>query len=126
MGNSPPARKVALSPEIAVSVGSARVRSTPARSIACKVELIEPKVAVTLVLPIDSSAAENGLAVTKLRMACPLPRPLPVVVMLMPNCLTTSRCTSATVTLSMTWSRPRMAIWFTTLMLSPASLTAMS
>ena len=42
IGNSPPARKVAVSPEIAVRFGSASVRMTPARSIA-------RSVAVTLV-----------------------------------------------------------------------------
>src|ERR1700737_2442274 len=39
MGNSPPAMKLALSPEIAVSVGSARVRIAPACSIALTVAL---------------------------------------------------------------------------------------
>src|SRR6185295_16804906 len=34
IGNSPPATKVAVSPEIAVKFGSASVRMTPARSIA--------------------------------------------------------------------------------------------
>ena len=34
IGNSPPARKFAVSPEIAVRFGSANVRITPARSIA--------------------------------------------------------------------------------------------
>src|SRR5215471_10018294 len=34
IGNSPPARKVALSPDTALSVGSASVWITPARSIA--------------------------------------------------------------------------------------------
>ena len=34
IGNSPPARKFAVSPEIAVRFGSASVRITPARSIA--------------------------------------------------------------------------------------------
>src|SRR5665213_1711519 len=37
IGNSPPAMKVADSPEIAVRFGSARVRTTPALSIARKV-----------------------------------------------------------------------------------------
>src|SRR3974390_3806402 len=41
IGNSPPAIKLAVSPEIAVKLGSAKVRQTPARSIA-------PKVAFTL------------------------------------------------------------------------------
>src|SRR6202012_3579219 len=45
IGNSPPAMKVADSPEIAVRFGSARVRTTPALSIARKVALtvgVEP------------------------------------------------------------------------------------
>ena len=37
IGNSPPATNVAVSPEIAVRLGSASVRMTPARSIARKV-----------------------------------------------------------------------------------------
>src|SRR3954471_23908740 len=40
-GNSPPAMKVADSPEIAVRLGSARVRTTPALSIARKVACTE-------------------------------------------------------------------------------------
>lgn len=50
-GNSPPARKFALSPEIAVSVGSASVRITPARSMARSVawtDLNEPVSAVSV------------------------------------------------------------------------------
>ena len=39
----------------------------------------------------------------------------------MPSCLMTSRCTSATVTLSMTWSRPRTVMPLTTLLPSPTS-----
>src|ERR1700743_1752828 len=40
IGNSPPARNVAVSPEIAVRFGSANVRITPARSMARSVTLI--------------------------------------------------------------------------------------
>ena len=41
IGNSPPAMKVAESPEMAVKLGSARVRTTPALSIARKVALTD-------------------------------------------------------------------------------------
>ena len=44
----------------------------------------------------------------------------------MPSCLMTSRCTSATVTLSITWSRPRTVMPLTTLSASPTSRAAMS
>ena len=44
----------------------------------------------------------------------------------MPSCLITSRCTSATVTLSMTWSRPCTVMPFTTLRPSSTSREAMS
>ena len=40
IGNSPPATKLAVSPEIAVKFGSASVRSTPARSIARSVAVM--------------------------------------------------------------------------------------
>ncbi len=44
----------------------------------------------------------------------------------MPSCLMTSRRTSATVTLSMTWSRPRTVMPLTTLVPSPTSREARS
>ena len=44
----------------------------------------------------------------------------------MPSCLMTSRCTSATVTLSITWSRPRTVRLLTTLSALPTSATATS
>src|ERR1700730_2393039 len=56
IGNSPPAMKVADSPEIAVRLGSASVRTTPALSIARKVALtdgVEPNDAVAA-LPVTS------------------------------------------------------------------------
>src|SRR5450755_3327678 len=49
-GNLPPARKLAFSPEIAVRVGSANVRVTPARSIARKVAVADLQLPATLVL----------------------------------------------------------------------------
>src|SRR3954464_599363 len=74
-GISPPAMKVADSPEIAVRLGSARVRTTPALSIA-------RSVAVTVgVVPNDACAAlpetsgrpkaENGLELLKFTTAVP-------------------------------------------------------
>src|ERR1700719_777056 len=45
-GNSPPTMKVAASPEIAVRFGSARVRTTPALSIARKVAVTVGKPAL--------------------------------------------------------------------------------
>ena len=55
IGNSPPAMKVAVSPEIAVRFGSASVRSTPARSIARSVAVmffqVPPKAVLLSVWP---------------------------------------------------------------------------
>src|SRR5205085_3199678 len=72
IGNSPPARKFALSPEIAVRFGSARVRMTPARSIARNVaftDLKEPAMA----LPSTSGcpSAVKGLELLKLSTELP-------------------------------------------------------
>src|SRR6185437_828656 len=74
-GNSPPAMKVADSPEMAVRFGSARVRTTPALSIARKVaetEGLEPN-AVASELPETSGwpFAVNGLELLKVTTALP-------------------------------------------------------
>ncbi len=65
IGNSPPAMKVADSPEIAVRFGSARVRTTPALSIARKVALTDgvapPKTATVEPLVSGAPLAVNGL-----------------------------------------------------------------
>src|SRR5262249_62022269 len=67
MGNSPPATKFALSPDIAVSVGSAKVRITPACSIAFKVALKkfcpELTLKVARVALSGEPVAENGVSV---------------------------------------------------------------
>src|SRR5262249_43310032 len=71
IGNSPPATKVAVSPEIAVKLGSASVRMTPARSIARIVAEtlgIEPVRKLPLIGP---PLAENGLVVLKFTTAVP-------------------------------------------------------
>src|SRR5579875_3047481 len=71
IGNSPPAMKVAVSPEMAVRLGSASVRMTPARSIALSVAVTffqVPEIAVSLsAWPL----AENGLDVLKFTTAVP-------------------------------------------------------
>jgi hypothetical protein len=108
---------------MALSVGSARVRITPARSIARKVPDTELNRPATLVVLIVWSAAENGLAVAKLTTAAPLPS---VPERSMPSCLMMSRWTSATVTLSITCWRPRITMPLTTLVLSPTRRPAMS
>ena len=68
MGNSPPATKLALSPEIAVSVGSAKVRIVPACSMARRVALKkfcpELTLSVARVALSGEPDAENGLSVT--------------------------------------------------------------
>src|ERR1700709_387870 len=81
-GNSPPAMSVADSPEIAVRFGSARVRTTPAlsiaRTVACTegtgtpptVELPKPEVSA---LPPTSGrpSAVKGLTLLKFTTAVP-------------------------------------------------------
>src|SRR5215475_6902241 len=76
MGNWPPARNVALSPEIALSVGSASVRITPARSIALRITLVfcaYPNVPMKALPDSDWPNALNGLAVAKLTTEVPCP-----------------------------------------------------
>src|ERR1700722_18914662 len=75
IGNSPPAMKVADSPEIAVILGSASVRTTPALSIARMVawtEGVEPN-EVVMLLPETSGwpFAVNGLVLLKVTALLP-------------------------------------------------------
>ena len=68
IGNSPPARKFAVSPEIAVRFGSASVRITPARSMARSVAVtaaVAPPM-TTLVLTSAWPTTGNGLVLLKL------------------------------------------------------------
>src|SRR3954449_10793995 len=75
MGNSPPAMKVADSPEIAVRLGSASVRMTPALSIARIVALtvakplVMPATPNPLLLTIGPPLTENGLELLKFTIA---------------------------------------------------------
>src|SRR6185312_167685 len=71
IGNSPPATKVAVSPEMAVRLGSASVRITPARSIACSVAVMPFQVPPNEVLLSAWPVAENGLSVLRLTTAAP-------------------------------------------------------
>ncbi len=74
IGNSPPARKVAFSPEMVLSVGSASVRITPARSRAFKVTLalvLLPNVPRNALPESGAPNALNGLAVVKSSTAKP-------------------------------------------------------
>ena len=71
MGNSPPATNVADSPEMAVSVGCARVRITPARSMARSVAVMLLDVPVRKLLDRSCPLAENGLALLKFTTAEP-------------------------------------------------------
>src|SRR3974390_1749851 len=123
IGNSPPAIKVAVSPEIAVKFGSAKVLTTPARSMARNVAFTLCNDPVRKLFESAWPLAAKGLSVLKLTTAEPYPT-LPDRAT--PSCFTTSRCTSATVTFSMTWSRPRTVIPLTTFLSSPTSLEAMS
>src|SRR5262249_61037109 len=75
IGNSPPEMNVADSPEIAVRLGSARVRTTPALSIARSVACTDsgaPKLPV-IVLPGTSGPlfTVNGLALLRVTMDSP-------------------------------------------------------
>src|SRR3954462_7332866 len=60
IGNSPPATNEAVSPEIAVKLGSASVRTTPARSIARNVALTFLNDPAMLVLSMAWPVTENG------------------------------------------------------------------
>src|ERR1700684_1994416 len=76
-GNSPPTMKVADSPEMAVRLGSASVRMTPALSIARRVAVTVGKPALltaeaTSELAVSGAPfAVNGLALLKLTTAVP-------------------------------------------------------
>src|ERR1700722_5451112 len=104
MGTVPPARNFAVSPETAVTVGSASVWATPCRSKACKL-------ALKLWLPLTQFRTPSEVATAPL-MANGLSRlklpfgPLPLK--LTPSCLMMSRRISATVTRRLTWSAPRI------------------
>ena len=105
IGNSPPEMNVADLPETAVRLGSASVRTTPALSIARNVawtDGVEPK-AVGQRIAGDQRGIVGG---ERVRVAEGHRRG--AVIQLadrsMPICLTIDRATSATVTLSITWS----------------------
>src|SRR5690242_8420524 len=71
IGNSPPAINVAVSPEIAVRLGSAKVRITPARSMARKVAATLLNLPFKKVSLIGWPVVENGLLVLKFTTAVP-------------------------------------------------------
>src|SRR6202012_3003656 len=75
IGNSPPAMKVAASPESAVRFGAASVRVTPALSIARKVAVtdgVAPNEVVMALLPTRGwPVAVNGLELLKFTTAVP-------------------------------------------------------
>src|SRR5215217_6111 len=102
IGISPPAVNFADSPEIAVKVGSASTRDTPARSNACSVARAENPPRVTLAdrkLP-GLALGLTGKGLTFWKLSPPSADQLPDV--LTPNCFSTVRATSATVTWSIT------------------------
>src|SRR3954454_12828504 len=77
IGNSPPEMNVADSPEIAVRLGSASVRTTPALSMARSVAVTDgmlppPNVPVAALLPTSGALfAVNGLLLLKFTTAVP-------------------------------------------------------
>ena len=71
IGNSPPATNVAVSPEIAVRLGSARVRTTPARSMACNVAVTLGNAPRTKLSLMGWPVTENGLLLLKFTTAVP-------------------------------------------------------
>src|SRR5271163_3935859 len=116
MGTVPPARNLAVSPETAVTVGSASVWATPCRSKACKVALMLPLPlnqfrvaweAVAAMEPATLPLIVNGGSSVKVPFG---PAPLKLT----PSCLTMSRRISATVTRRLTWSAPRIVRAVTT------------
>ena len=113
-GTRPPALNFAVSPEIAVRVGSASVRMAPTRSAACRVKLgpcAPLRAPLNSVLVIAWDCNVSGLLTTA------VPAKLPICqepLMSMPSCFRIVRWISAMVTLSITWSRPRMVRELTT------------
>src|SRR6202158_159340 len=71
IGNSPPATKLAVSPEIAVRFGSASVRNTPARSIARSVAVTLFHLPANAVLLSVWPVAENEFCVLRFTTAVP-------------------------------------------------------
>src|SRR5512132_2643690 len=100
IGNSPPARKLALSPVIAVRFGSAsRVisRSSLSASIIALTSQA-PGVAPAANVSATTPVAANGLTVAKAK----LKPSLPITVQLIPSCFSRSRLISATRTRRLT------------------------
>ena len=98
MGIVPPARNFAVSPETAVTVGSASVWATPWRSKACRVALKfwPPLTQFSAASEVATAPLiANGLSSVKLPFG-----PLPL--RLTPSCLMMSRRISATVTRRLT------------------------
>src|SRR5580692_6929519 len=104
-GNSPPTMNVADSPEMAVRLGSASVRTTPALSIARRVAVTVGTPAlfkadvVSELAVIGPLLAVNGLLLLKFTTAVPT---FMLALRSTPNCLMMLRCTSATVTFNIT------------------------
>src|SRR5579885_1635652 len=105
IGIVPPARNFADSPDIAVTVGSARMRATPWRSKAsnCPWKVLPPLLQFNraLVAEISPLIAKGLVTWNELPEAFWPNR-------LTPSCLTMSRRISETVTRKATWSAPRM------------------
>ena len=98
IGTVPPARNFALSPETAVTVGSASVWATPCRSKACRVALKFwfPLTQFSIAWEVVTAPlTANGLSSVKLPF-------VPVPLRLTPSCLMISRRISAIVTRKLT------------------------
>ena len=117
--------KLAVSPEIAVRLGSASVRITPARSMALNTAVMfgfTPKLEARAESG-EAPDATKGLTLLKRTLALPYCR---LAETSTPSCFRTSRFTSATFTLSMTWSRPRTEMLLTTFASLPTNREATS
>ena len=104
IGNSPPARKLAVSPDIETRLGSAKVRIIPSSS---KASILTSRAALPIPPPNTALKAELGKIppdpLTEkspgLKTRSPVPREDKI---LMPNCLTASRLASTNLTSNIT------------------------
>ena len=113
-GNSPPDKKLAVSPEMAVSVGSAKVRISPTRSKASS-ELEKdvnspPPVFTKLFEPTNPELVPIAALLTSETVESPS---WPIALKLTPICLVTERCISTIRTFRSTWSLPSTDIKLT-------------
>src|SRR5437764_5089918 len=119
-GNSPPARKLAGCPEVAVKLGSARIVISPSCARASTVRLVRADFgpnAKLIAFWTEIWPPVVGLFVTK--VVLPL-----IFVQLTPRAFSTVRSTSAIFTCRLTWLGVATDIWLITLLLLSLAIAA--